>query len=238
MYHDMPEGVGPLSFVHQRIFGAVSGFIGGGPTGAIGGFIHGGGGGPRTPPRMGTPTPLAVGASGGCQPWEIRTRAFGGNPQGVCEPALGQNMGSGVNAPNLAHLNTGGGSLCVFPFVRQPDGSCRFDVDPGPGVGLPGGNGMGGGHAVSGAFGMPAIVPTQQARTRLSCPGGMVLGEDDLCYPRAVLRRDSKFRKWRPGPRPLLTGARKRNISRARTDVLKVKEIASSFGVTVPKKKC
>jgi len=101
---------------------------------------------------------------------------------------------------------------------------------------LPGGSRGLGGEAVEGAFGMPAIEPVIVLREHRECPKAMVLGEDDLCYPRAVLRRDSRFRKWKPGARPILTGGQRRAISKARTAVTTARDAISGLGVTVKKK--
>jgi len=107
---------------------------------------------------------------------------------------------------------------CIFPKRRDPvTQQCRIFV--GDQVGPDGG-----GTAVQGAFGMPAMVPDAMQRTRLSCPTGMVLGRDNLCYPKQVLRRDSKFRKWRPGMRPILTGGERRGIAKARRSVNRARE--------------
>jgi len=62
-------------------------------------------------------------------------------------------------------------------------------------------------QAVAGAFGLPAMVPVEELRRHLECPRGMVLGQDELCYPKQVLRRNSKFRKWHSGPRPPISAA-------------------------------
>jgi len=91
-------------------------------------------------------------------------------------------------------------------------------------------------QVVPGAFGMPAATPEIQTRTHRQCPSGMVLGKDLLCYPKAVLRRDSRFRRWRPGAKPVLTGGQRRGISKARTAVTDAKEAISGLGVTVKKK--
>lgn len=101
---------------------------------------------------------------------------------------------------------------------------------------LPGGETGLGGRAVAGAFGMPAIEPVIFLREHRECPKAMVLGEDDLCYPRAVLRRDSRFRKWKPGARPILTGGQRRAISKARTAVTTARDAIAGLGVTVKKK--
>jgi len=63
-----------------------------------------------------------------------------------------------------------------------------------------------------------------------------VLGEDELCYPRAVLRRDSRFRKWRPGTRPVLTGGEVRAIAKGRSAIIRGRDRMAGLGVTVKKR--
>ncbi len=82
-------------------------------------------------------------------------------------------------------------------------------------------------QAVQGAFGLPAMAPMAMQRIHLDCPRGMVLGRDNLCYPKQVLRRNSKFRKWRSGPRPPISAADAKMIRRlaaARAAVIKLAE--------------
>lgn len=111
-----------------------------------------------------------------------------------------------------------GSNGCIVPGMKRDpiSGDCRFFVGDQAGP-------DGGGQAVAGAFGMPAIVPDAESVTRLSCPAGMVLGRDNLCYPKAVLRRDSKFRKWRPGMRPILTGGERHGIAKAKRSTNKAR---------------
>jgi len=122
-------------------------------------------------------------------------------------------------------------SECNFPRRIDPDtGECGLFLgrNKGPDRAV--------GEAVAGAFGMPAMQPAAETRTHLSCPGGMVLGRDDLCYPRAVLRRDSRFRKWRPGTRPVLTGGEVKAIAKARSAIMRGRARMSGLGVSVQKK--
>ena len=135
---------------------------------------------------------------------------------------------------------------CPSGFITDEFGQCvRAEVGPrlrdrlaaiipGGGTGLVPSDDFG--EAVVGAFGIPALEPAVFSQIRHQCPSGMVLGRDMLCYPKAVLRRDSKFRKWRPGPRPLLSGGKRKAIRTARAAILEVKEVAKSLGVTVPKR--
>jgi len=113
---------------------------------------------------------------------------------------------------------------CIWPSRIDPNtGRCRIFLGDQPGRDDPVATddfGM----AVRGAFGMPAIEPAVEMRQHRSCPTGMVLGRDGLCYPKAVLRRDSKFREWRPGMRPILTGGERRGITKARRSINKARE--------------
>lgn len=82
-------------------------------------------------------------------------------------------------------------------------------------------------QAVQGAFGLAAMAPFAETRVHLDCPKGMVLGRDNLCYPKQVLRRNSKFRKWRSGPKPPVSAADAKMIRRlgaARSAVIKLAE--------------
>jgi len=92
-------------------------------------------------------------------------------------------------------------------------------------------------QAVSGAFDLPAMVPMSEMREHLTCPKGMVLGDDDLCYPKQVLRRNNRFRKWRSGPRPPVSASQAkalRSLDAARTAVAK---LAKSADLKVTKKR-
>jgi len=93
------------------------------------------------------------------------------------------------------------------------------------------------GEAVVGAFGMPAMVPDEEVRRMLVCPTGMVLGTDDLCYPKGVLSARNLHRKWRrPARAPVTAGDAKaiRTAARARERVLK---LAKDVGLHASKSK-
>lgn len=96
--------------------------------------------------------------------------------------------------------------------------------------------GMSGFQAVEGAFGMPAFAPRVIQQRRFVCPEGMVLSRGNLCYPKEVLRRNSRWRKWRPGMKPILTGGDRKAISRAKAAVTAGRAAISGLGVTVKKK--
>lgn len=101
------------------------------------------------------------------------------------------------------------------------------------------------GAAVIGAFGQPALEPRVAGTVMrrdgttgavLRCPGGMVLGKDDLCYPRGVIGRRGKFRKHRPSVRPPLSSADTAAIRRAARAKDRVKELAKDVGFTCKKR--
>lgn len=226
-----------VSFVHRRILGAAVGFVTGGPTAAVSGFVSARSS--KTSRRTSGGGAVFGGGGGGSSRFPFRAgrtfqstrtgevRAVGSFPMGVPPEfiAVIASAPLGFQAPQPP---PGGGLAagCIPPFRRDPvSGDCRIflgsQVGPDP---SPNGVGGGGGEVVSGAFGMPAAVPVVEMREHHSCPKAMVLGEDMLCYPKAVLRRNSKFRKWRPGMRPILTGGERRGITKARSSVNRARE--------------
>jgi len=209
-------------FVHRRIIKGIIGGVTGGPGGAAAGFLDGGNGGGVTTGlvRCGSTPKFRV----------FNPRCDGGwaDAGGTCNPA-----NAGCPRPGNQLVPSPGGP-CGPGTIKMPNGDC-IALPPTFGVTTPA---EGDFQAVAGAFGMPAMAPKHELRSRFTCPPGMVLGRDNLCYPRQVLRRDSKFRKWRPGMRPVLTGGERRGIARARRSVERAKQATASLGVTVRKKKC
>jgi len=119
-----------------------------------------------------------------------------------------------------------GQSLVPIPSLPQGRGPCpagAFRVGDNcvdPRRALPGGKPMISpaaadqfGAAVVGAFGIPALEPQVIPTTRMRCPKGTVLGEDDLCYNKGSI--PVKYRKWRPGPKPVVSRADQKAIQRA-----------------------
>ncbi len=80
---------------------------------------------------------------------------------------------------------------------------------------------------------MPAMAPFAEQRVVLDCPGGMVLGKDNLCYPSAVLRRNSQFRKWRSAPRPTVTRRDERALARIDSVQKALKRLGKKAGLKV-----
>jgi len=91
--------------------------------------------------------------------------------------------------------------------------------------------------AVQGGFGLPAYVPTEVVRRQLSCRRGFVLGIDDLCYPKALLSRRSKYRKHRMPPRPTLSRRDEVAIRRAGRAKDRVLALAKDAGLFASKTK-
>lgn len=127
---------------------------------------------------------------------------------------LGNRLFGGGGGTSGDSGSSGFAAGCPTGFKRNADGQC---IEEGLGGAarriLPGGGtgtleGMGG-TAVMGAFGKPAVIPMQVGtRTRndgvvspiLQCPRSMVLGTDNLCYPKSSISRAD--RKWKPSARP------------------------------------
>jgi len=216
-----------VSFVHKRVLGAVTGFISGGPTGAIAGALRGGGGNARdrkaeqavvrTEMKRSGFANLSRGAPISNLP--IPINALGRFASGALNCAPGFRASGGACLP-AAIVAPPPSADCTWPARRAPDGTCKVFIGTRPGPDTRDDFG----EAVIGAFGNPAIEPAIRETVRLSCPAGMVLGKDELCYPRSVLRRDSRFRKWRPGARPILTGGERNCIRRAKVATNKARK--------------
>lgn len=100
-----------------------------------------------------------------------------------------------------------------------------------------------GGQATIGAFGRPAMVPAQVGTVQrndgtvspvLRCLRGMVLGMDDLCYPKGSIPR--QYRKWKPACKPPMTCSDAKALRRIGTLQARVKKLASSAGLSTKKR--
>jgi len=223
-------------FVHGKLFGAIKHFVpGGGLVGGALDVITGitGGGGASAPNRTNEKRRKLVASFSASDLLRAADHLAHGHTQRTPRHAFLTNR----IAEAVQFRGQFATADCMPPNVRQPDGTCRVPVfDADPTHISPAERSVMGGQAVAGAFGIPAMVPEAQPRTRLSCPPGMVLGRDNLCYPKQVLRRDSRFRKWRPGVRPILTGGERNAIRRAKAAITKGRDAISGLGITVKKK--
>jgi len=128
----------------------------------------------------------------------------GGGP--LAGPGLGGNRGQGLggSAPSVPSL-----SGCAPGFSKNAQGICQAEGFGGvlqralP-FGQTGTQADVFGEAVIGAMGIPALVPAQHQHLTSHCPPGSILGRDNLCYRKGSI--PPTFRKWRPGPKPFLSG--------------------------------
>jgi len=134
--------------------------------------------------------------------------------------------------PGACELLSGNAkALCLFVTGLSPGGGPAMPQRPGtdPVVATdPITTGTG---TTTGAFGLPAAFPAGVARTVLNCGPRMVLGIDNLCYPKAVLPPRSKFRKWRRPPRVPVTRRDVVAIRRAAAARERVAELAKDVGL-------
>jgi len=122
---------------------------------------------------------------------------------------------------------------CFPGFTQDPiTGECRFDIDPGPGQGLPGGNGAAGGGLSR---------PRATSRTVLECPRfadgkkGILwmnaLTGDVVCLPRATNGRGfGLIRKNTPRAKPFISAADKKLLTKITSVQKKAKSFATSAG--------
>ena len=222
-------------FVHKRILGAATGFLGGGGiVGAIGGFLGGGGGNGQQAPRQ--PRPGFLGGFLGGRPIPQPTTV-----PGTFAPVPTPRFA--VPGPPLAFHDTGpaapspGGRPGDCPIfmswdpVRQ---KCVIDLDPGEGVGLPGGeNGRGAGLVAP----VPVCIETLMCPKFADNKKGVLwmnaLTGDVLCLPRGV--NGSGFgliRKNRPRRKAYVTAAEISALRKQATTKKKAKKFAALTGQT------
>lgn len=164
-----------------------------------------------------------------------------GGPAGA---SIGAGLGSAIEG--RGRQRGAGRSLVAqgpcLPGERRIGNTC---VDFG--AALPGGDPLSrpatgtvieaGGQTVEGSFGIPARVPVVELREHRDCGPGMVLGKDDLCYPRAVLSRRSQFRKWRQPARPPISRRDMNAIRSLERVQAAVKRLNKAAGFKAPKRK-
>lgn len=217
--------------------------MGGSPVGGTTPFAGGGyaplkpGPGPTGIPGVPTaPTGGGGGGPGGFDPCGYLPSYL----QDACRYAGGQlPSGGGLNpyAPRNGGGGNGGGG---GGGVSCPQGTYKVgNRCVSPGDAFPGGDPFtfpAGGRTTMGAFGMPAVTPVAEQRVRRRCPDGMVLGKDDLCYPKQVLPRRSKYRKWRGDPKPKISAQDWKTLKRAERVEEKAKEVAKTAGWKVTRR--
>jgi len=237
--HDFTPPNEARGFVHKRLFGAAKGLVTGGFTGAASGFITGGSRPKRTTiaqpavfnaPSRPTRSALTFGTGTRLDPSSTIFRELASTSGTACGPGMARD-----SRGNCVSEETLGGVRSVIARLL-PGGSTGRALETSTEFG----------DAVLGAFNIPALEPAivgdiqrNDGSTALirRCPRGMVLGRDELCYPREILRRNSRFRKHRPGPRPILTGGQRSAIREAKSAILTARNAISGLGVTVTKKK-
>jgi len=111
--------------------------------------------------------------------------------------------------------------ICIDPSAALPGGDPLFTTA--------------GGNAVAGGFGLPAFTPVQEQVLTRRCPKRMVLGFDNLCYPKAVLPPRSQFRKWKRPPSPTLSRRDEAAITRAASAKDRVLTLAKKAGLHASK---
>ena len=198
-------------FVHKRIIGAATGFVGGGFQGAIRGALTSGGRSSvsaRTRTARSSPTSAAQKAAGrriklaaGMAPTTTALSVAPHQPR-----PLG---GIGGRALEIARRAAGLDPGCNPPLVVDVDGVCRFPTSPAD-ISVGGAIETGVGQAVMGRYGA-ALRPGNMVVNRAVCLKGMVVADDGLCYNRSQVANRSRM--WPKGRRPLLTGGDMRAIA-------------------------
>jgi len=106
-------------------------------------------------------------------------------------------------APRGFRPGGGDSGPCQAPLIRGPQGLCIAPTSPLGASRL-------GGDAITGRFGA-GVIPGSRIVDVATCPSGMALGKDGLCYDH-LANRDRLYPR---GRRPLLTGGEMKAISKA-----------------------
>lgn len=142
----------------------------------------------------------------------------GGAVVGALSGALGSGGGStGGQGSSIPDAQSFAGTSCP-PGYYSVGGTCI-----NPGAAFPGGAPLtlpqsgtqvtqGGSAMPGGMGGVVAVAPNTYSTLRRSCPPGMVLGRDDLCYYKGMLPKS--MRKW-PYTKPYITRSDYKAIARA-----------------------
>jgi len=183
-------------------------------------------------PDPGAPPPL--GPAGLC---ELLT----GNARTACLIAAGVLFpeDEGAAPPGDPLVDPGGAGPCPPFFTPDPlTGECRFDIDPGPGQGLPGGNG---------AAGSGLTRPSAVSRRVLECPRfadgktGILwmnaLTGDVVCLPRRTSGKGfGLIRKNKPRRKAFISAAQKKSLDDMKRVQGKAKKFAEDAGFSCKKR--
>jgi len=191
-----------------------------------------------------SPDPIVFGGDGGTGPITHPgttfpcAPGFAGNPcrpigaTGPFDPILNSPLGD-----SFAPSDTGDG--CLPLFSRDPiTGNCVFDADPGPGTGLPGGNG---------AAGTGLNRPRAMSRTVLVCPTfadgkkGILwmnaLTGDVVCLPRRTSGKGfGLIRKNQPRKKAFISAAQHSSLTKMKAVQTKAKKFATDAGFSCKKR--
>lgn len=150
---------------------------------------------------------------------------------------LGDSSIPGIPAPGFAPVDAAD-APCFPGFTRDAFGVCRFDIDPGPGQGFPGG-----GAASGGGLTRPRAINRQV----LDCPTfadgrkGILwmnaLTGDVVCLPRRTSGKGfGLIRKNPPRAKPFISAAENKLLTRISSVQKRAKTFAGKAGFTCKKK--
>lgn len=179
---------------------------------------------PPPPPIPRPPVPPFTPLAPAGPLFDPRGPQLGGLSSAACDLLTGTAKSLCLLGFSFLPRQEGGGGPVLPQF---PGTGPVADPPSDPGVILPGQ------VATVGAFGLPALSPAGVSRLVRKCGRGMVLGIDNLCYPKAVLTSRSKFRKWRRPPRPPVTRRDVVAIRRAAGARDRVAELAKDVGLKI-----
>ncbi len=179
-----------------------------------------------------------------------RGRVAPGDPGGLCRLLIGParracEVAAGIifgdddgSVPGDPIVDPGRGPCPPFMSPSPITGECVLDFDPGPGVGLPGGNG---------ATGAGLTRPSSVSRQVLECPRfadgktGILwmnaLTGDVVCLPRRTSGRGfGLIRKNKPRKKAFISAAQKKSLDDIAKVQAKAKKFATDAGFSCKKR--
>ena len=204
-------------FLHKSFIGRAVGGVVGGALGAIPGISQ----------AIGTVRGLVGAIKGPARPVISRTRTARPSLAGAQGKEFGRQLKLGTGAMGITGQPGGNGfttgqfggiALPQHPRNGRPRGSefCQpgfvWNAELGTcvAVGSPVAARFGGGQPVLGQHGA-GMVAGSQIVDRATCPRGMLLGNDAVCYNKGQIRNNQRM--WPAGRKPLLTGGQMNAIS-------------------------